>query len=66
MAMDLFYGKVRTDLERIEEMLDGVNEMAKEFGITSKIYQTICTPSTQERETHLSSVATLRSRTDLD
>ena len=36
MAMDLFYGKVRTDLERIEEMLDGVNEMAKEFGITSE------------------------------
>ena len=34
MAMDLFYGKVRTDLERIEEMLDGVNKMAKEFGIT--------------------------------
>ena len=33
--MDLFYGKVRTDLERIEAMLDDVNKLAKEFGITS-------------------------------
>ena len=35
MSMDLFYGKVRTDLERIEAMLDDVNKLAKEFGITS-------------------------------
>jgi hypothetical protein len=34
MAMDLFYGKVRTDLERIEAMVDVVNTMAKESGIT--------------------------------
>lgn len=34
MAMDLYYGKVRTDLERIEQRVDKINEMAKDFGIT--------------------------------
>jgi hypothetical protein len=33
MAMDLYYGLVRTDFERIEAMLDDINETAKKFNI---------------------------------
>ena len=35
MAMDIFYGIVRTDLERIEGFLDNINSRRDAFGISS-------------------------------
>lgn len=36
MAMDLYYGLVRNDLEQIEGMVDEINNLAKAYGISAE------------------------------
>ena len=36
MAMDLYYGLVRNDLEQIESMVDEINNLAKVYGISAE------------------------------